>query len=114
MLFLVIFYVYPLRFPTGLFMDGVVAERFGSVVEWKVSDAQMPALMLIYALGIAPLYLIFAVMHVRALRLRDVLELTPLEVLLTQSCIRAFTVIVAVGRVSAVLTRRAVDLAGLA
>jgi uncharacterized membrane protein len=65
LLFVVLFYVYPLKFLMTMLIgpDGVM---FGGRPE-GVSDAQVPGLMAMYAIGFMALFLILAALHWRAL-----------------------------------------------
>src|SRR5262249_44279560 len=82
LLFVVLFYVYPLRFLFG---------RFGG--EWNASGAPFPLhssgdaaeLVLLYGVGFAAAYLIIAALHVNAWRQREKLELNGTERLITMA-----------------------------
>lgn len=73
LMFLVLFYVYPLKFTfavvTGTLPRGALASR-----------AESSTLMLIYGLGFASIFLIFLLMHLHAYRKRAELELTAPEI----------------------------------
>jgi uncharacterized membrane protein len=73
LLFVVLFYVYPLKFLMTMLIgpNGVL---FGRRPQ-GVSDADVPGLMLMYAIGFMALFLILAALHWRALScLRDAPE----------------------------------------
>ncbi len=84
LLFVMLFYTYPLKFLfTGMFrqMTGAVAttDAEGKPVHW-IEAQQSSMLMVIYGLGYATVYLVFVLLYCNALRQREELELTQLEV----------------------------------
>ncbi len=85
LLFVVLLYVYPLKFLFGL----IVGEFSGGVlsvtqsVEPVITQQQIPMLMVMYGLGVAAVYLIFVLMFRYAYRHRDALELDEIEKFLT-------------------------------
>ena len=77
MLFLVLFYVYPLKF---LFNFSITALFFGgSAQPITMTGSEFSALLVIYGLGFAAVYLAVTLLYLHAYRLRDALELTELE-----------------------------------
>ncbi len=81
LLFVVLFYVYPLKFLWSMFFaqftsHGIRDEAFGA--------SQAAALFEIYGLGVAAVFGILALMYWHAYRHRDDLELTPVEVIDTR------------------------------
>jgi uncharacterized membrane protein len=77
LLFLVLFYVYPLKFLfTLVFSNEIYA---GHSVPLKITDAQVPSLMQIYAGGYIAIYFLFFLMYLHAYRRADFLELTAIE-----------------------------------
>jgi uncharacterized membrane protein len=66
LLFVVLFYVYPLKFLMTMLI-GPSGALFGRRPQ-GVSDADIPGLMLMYAIGFMALFLILAALHWRALR----------------------------------------------
>jgi uncharacterized membrane protein len=81
LLFLVLLYVYPLRFMASLLYNGLILGRtqgaFESLTQMTFGDAQR--LMLIYSGGIALIYVVFAALYARAWRARSALELDSVE-----------------------------------
>jgi uncharacterized membrane protein len=100
LLFLVLFYVYPLKFVFTL----IFSQLTGSEIAHAVGDHEAAVLMRVYAIGFAAVFSLFALMYSHAYKLRDELELNPVEVLMTQSAIRENAIMVVVGTVSFVLT----------
>jgi uncharacterized membrane protein len=82
LLFVIVFFVYPLRFVFSIVVEMVKGKRPWEQVHDGVavlSGDQWPALMTIFSLGYLAVFLLFALMHVNAYRLRDALELSPAE-----------------------------------
>jgi uncharacterized membrane protein len=83
LLFVVLFYIYPLKFLfTTLF--GQIADREAAV---QFASKQVTELMVLYGLGFATVYFLIAALHWNAWRHRESLALNGLERLLTVSAI---------------------------
>src|SRR5271169_1700788 len=80
LLFLVLFYVYPLKFVFTMLFSEITGGDVAVDMGWH--EASM--LMRIYALGFAAVFLLFVLMYAHAYRLRGKLELNPVEVLETR------------------------------
>jgi uncharacterized membrane protein len=94
LLFVVLFYVYPLKFLFGYLVNGWMGgstqvHLAGGVVENVIEPHQMPQLMAIFSGGYLAVSLIFVLLFGHALRRREVLELNTLEVLATKISIGA-------------------------
>jgi hypothetical protein len=98
LLFLVLFYSYPLRFMFGALVDGLLGRGFAFSFE------QGRTLMLIYSLGFVGVFAMFALLYRHALHLAGDLELNPIEVLVTRATMQAHLLVVAVGAASAALS----------
>lgn len=98
LLFLILFYVVPLRFVTGIVSD-LLLGRFGSGREIAsvLSFQQMPALQVIYSGGYSAVFGVFALLYRHAARQADRLDLTPVERLLTDERVALAAVHVGVG-----------------
>lgn len=95
LLFVVMFYVYPLKF-----LFTMLVSMF-AVGERPVMEARhFPALMLIYGAGFVAIYTLFALMYLNAYRRRDSLELNELELFDTRAAIGSDVVLVAIGLIS--------------
>jgi uncharacterized membrane protein len=107
LLFLVLFYVYPLKFVfTMLFAEimGTDAVNLG----WHEASV----LMRIYAIGFASVFLLFVLMYGHAYRLRRELELNPVEVLETRSAMQENAVLALVGVTSLLVALKSPGWAG--
>ncbi|TMD36098.1 MAG: DUF1211 domain-containing protein [Chloroflexi bacterium] len=96
LLFVVLFYVYPLKFLFGLALgaNGVT-----------IREAQVPELFLIYAAGFAAVNVLLAVLDLHAYRLRDQLALSNWERFVTKVSIADNAAVIAVCVLSAGLAQ---------
>lgn len=105
LLFVVLFFVYPLKFVfsyvIALYTSGVPFAQMadGSVVP-VVTRAQAPLMMTIYGLGYVAVFLLFALMYLHAWRLRDELGLNEVERFDTRADVRTALLNVGVGVLS--------------
>lgn len=96
LLFLVLFYVYPLKFVfTLLFL-----ELTGSDVGRGLGLAEWGTLMRVYAAGFTAVFTVFALLYIHAYKLRHALGLNEVEVLQTRIEIQQNTIMVAAGAIS--------------
>ena len=113
LLFVVLFYVYPLKF---LYVF-LTRSLFGveSSVRTVISGDQMYDLMLIYSIGFLAIFLLMAVLFWRAYRNRDVLELDAFEVHETKTSLGVYLIQagVAVASILIVVFRGLPAIAGL-
>jgi uncharacterized membrane protein len=77
LLFVVLFYVYPLKFVFSMLLGGVFG---GTRPTGPPGPASGASLMLIYSIAVFVLFVIFALLYCHALRQRQQLELTKLDV----------------------------------
>ena len=108
LLFVMLFYVYPLKFVFNLVFSGLtgapsVVALPGGGTEPVIEPSQVSTLFLIYGGGVIALYSLLALLYVHAYRKRGELELTPVEVFDTRSSIVAHLLAVGVGLVSVVI-----------
>ena len=96
LLFVTLFYVYPVKFLFSLLIHGSSAE-----IAIRLQD--VPKLMIIYGLGYSAVYLLFALLYLHAWGLRRQLELTPTELLDTRSMAYESFALMSVGLLSALL-----------
>jgi hypothetical protein len=98
MLFLVLFYVYPLKFLFNLSITGLL---FGAGPPVSMTGAQLSLLLIIYGLGFAAVYGAMTLLYLHAWRLRDALELSELEKFDTRYVIYRLLTLSAFGVVAA-------------
>jgi uncharacterized membrane protein len=77
LLFVVLFYVYPLKFLTSALVGGVLMRQDNA--PGIATDADGRLLMLLYSLGVLSIFLTFIALHWHAWRQRTVLGLDPRE-----------------------------------
>lgn len=111
LLFVVLFFVYPLKFVFNLMFDQVlgvspwVAMPDGSRVP-VLTREQGPTMMLVFGLGYAAVFLVFALLYHHAYRRRETLELTDLEAYDTLDNVRENLLNVAIAALSIVMAYR--------
>jgi hypothetical protein len=114
LLFVVLFYVYPLKFLWTLLFSQLL--RFGN--PGALRQEQAPALFEIYGAGVAAAYGILAALYWHAFRRRRELALTPVEVIDTRMDVYSNLGLGGIGllsaAVAAILGRVAPKLVGLA
>jgi uncharacterized membrane protein len=115
LLFVTLFYVYPLKFVFNLVLAGITGAPEGGA-EPVIEAGQIPALFVIYGAGIIALYLLLALLYVHAYRKRGELELNLVEAFDTKASIVGHLLAAAIGAVSIVIALtvppRMVGLAG--
>jgi uncharacterized membrane protein len=108
LLFLVVFYVYPLKFLFTLFFNQMLGISFlvtlpGGAVVPMIREEQLPQLFIIYGIGWTAVWLVFVLLYRHALRKREVMGLNAVEVFDTQASIYENLVAACVGLLSIVL-----------
>jgi hypothetical protein len=83
LLFVVLFYVYPLKF----LFTFLTYDILGRAQHTFENDGQVRELLVLYGLGFTAIYLLFAALYWHGLRQRKQLGLNDLEVMLTKSYI---------------------------
>jgi uncharacterized membrane protein len=103
LLFIVLLYVYPLKFLFTLGMNGLI---YGSSpVGPTITRTQGSALLVIYSFGFAGVYLAFTLLYWHAWRLRDQLALSELERFDTRHVIRRLLTVASIGLAMGCLAR---------
>jgi hypothetical protein len=93
LLFLVLFYVYPLKFVFTLLFAQIMGESNGGIsTAWQGS-----VVMRIYAVGFASVFLLFGLMYRHAYKLRGVLGLNAVEELETKNSVRENLLMAGIG-----------------
>jgi len=96
LLFMVLFFVFPLKFLLGALVDrllgyGKMVRLPDGTLERAIEPEHLTVMMSIYGLGFAAVFGIFALLHLHAHRKRHELELNELERLDTLQAIQVFT-----------------------
>jgi uncharacterized membrane protein len=122
LLFIVLFYVYPLKFLFTLLVDQLLGYSTAvnpstGVIE-EIENGQLPLLMVIYGAGFVAVQLVFVLLYLRAYILRDTLGLDAHERSITREEIQNFLLGMGVGLISIAIAilggEEAVSLAGYA
>jgi uncharacterized membrane protein len=107
LLFLVLFYVYPLKFVFTLVIGQITGTTQGDL-DWHEGSV----LMRIYGAGFAAVFTLLLLMYHRAYKLRRELELNSLEIFLTRVEIQENAILAAVGLISFAIAYRDPEWAG--
>jgi uncharacterized membrane protein len=110
MLFIVLLYVYPLKFLFNLFINGMILGGARA----QLNHGQASTLFVIYGMGFVAIYLALAGLYLHAYRRRAELELNEIELLDTRWEVYGMLCMASVGVVSVLvaLTAKYADLAG--
>ncbi len=106
LLFVVLFYVYPLKFLFNMSVTGLLIENGNPAT--VMTGHQFSILLMIYGLGFSAVYLASTLLYVHAYRLRDILELNELERFDTRYQILRLATLALVGLIAAGLAQIAV------
>jgi len=108
LLFLVLFYVYPLKFVfTSLFAQVMGEGNGGISTPW-----QGTVVMSIYGVGFALVFLLFGLMYGHAYKLRGVLGLNPVEELETRNSVQENLLMAAIGVLACLVAFRSPEWSG--
>jgi uncharacterized membrane protein len=102
LLFVVMFFVYPLKFVFTRLIGGTIL-GVGPAISDGLTPADARMLMLVYSSGWVAVFVIFALLHWNAFRRRNDLALAPLETYDAKAGARAHLLSVAVGVTSLLL-----------
>ena len=108
LLFLVLFYVYPLKFVFALIFQQIT----GGAIAGEIGLHEASVIMRIYATGFVAVFVLFALMYVHAYKLRSELGLNQVEVLATRLAVQENLIMASVGALSFVLAWKNPGLAG--
>ena len=105
LLFVVLFYVYPLKFLFTALMDQLlgfstqVGSSTGDVVQ-EIEPAQWPLLIALFSVGFVVVQLVFFLLYLRAYALRDMLKLDAYEVSITREELQGYLLLAGIGLAS--------------
>ncbi len=101
LLFVILFYVYPLKFLfstlVNLFLGVNSVVLADGTVAQVISNSQMPTLMIIYGIGYMAVFLVFALLYIHAYRKREFLHLNAIETHITRELIQRKFIYIAFG-----------------
>lgn len=105
LLFVILFYVYPLKFVWNLVIFGMMGIDAGGGApggtrEPPVRPAQVPMMMVVFGAGFVAVFAVFALLYHHAYRRRDALQLNELEVFDTRTEVQRHLLNVAIGALS--------------
>lgn len=104
LLFVILFFVYPLKFVFQLVVAMALGPAWlpnaGRAAGPIVAPGQGPVMMMIFGAGYVAVFLIFTLLHVHAYRLRDELELNEIERFETRDNLREALLNTAIGVLS--------------
>lgn len=103
LVFLVLFYVYPLKFLFTLIFSNQIYGEGHSPIEMNPADNS--TLMLIYGTGFILIYLVFFLMYWHALKKKDALCLSAIEIFDTKTRLFANLVLIIIGAVSIIVSQ---------
>lgn len=95
LLFVVLFYMYPLKFLFNLIIPG--GEHEVPEGEKIITMDQVPMLMIIYGLGFISVYVIFILLYTHALKSQEELNLSEKEVFVTKTKLYSYVVLLVIG-----------------
>jgi uncharacterized membrane protein len=100
LIFIVLFYVYPLKFLFSLiFSDNIYGPRKSPF--W-IEPRQFPLLMVVYGVGYILIYIILTLLYIHALGKKEILDLTDTEAFDTRTKIYSQLVLISIGGLSIV------------
>ena len=97
LLFVVLFYVYPLKFLFTLSLGGIFGATTRPEQAAMIELRQVPALVAVFSLGYTAVFVVFSLLYLYAYRKRRALELNEYEALRTRIDTITYGVIAAVG-----------------
>jgi len=103
LIFLVLFYVYPLKFLFTLVFGSQIYEEGHSPFIIRVTD--IPKLMMIYGVGYILIYLLFTFMYMHALKKKTELALTAGEIFDTRTKLFKNCLLIAIGLLSILVSQ---------
>ncbi|MBA3963399.1 MAG: DUF1211 domain-containing protein [Chthoniobacterales bacterium] len=103
LLFVVLFFVYPLKFLFTFSFSGIIPIVGPGASPTPMTAAQASTLLIIYGLGFAAVYFALIALYLHAWRMREVLELNELEKLHTRHQIYRLLLLAGVGLLAAAL-----------
>ncbi|HMC81666.1 MAG TPA: TMEM175 family protein [Candidatus Polarisedimenticolia bacterium] len=104
LLFVVLFYIYPLKFLFTLLIDEVFGLN-ADASRSPIGNGQAVTLLTIYSLGFLAVFLVLFLLHLHAYRRRSQLELDELEIFDTRSSLQYNLIFIGVALLSVAMVR---------
>ncbi len=104
LIFVVLFYIYPLKFLFTLLMNLFFFFHDISEVSAVLQRGQMETLMIVYSLGFLATFLVFFLLYLRAYRRREALVLDEIETLHTRSELQGHVIYMSIALLSILIT----------
>jgi uncharacterized membrane protein len=101
LIFIVLFYVYPLKFLFSLLFSDLIYPAGKN--PFSISESDTPQLMAIYGLGYVAIYSVFFLLYFHALRKKHALQLDRMEVFDTKTRMYGQLIMVAIGVCAVIL-----------
>ena len=108
LLFVVPFYVYPLKFVFTMLSSQITGSAAPDAFAWHEASV----IMRIYGAGFASVFLLFVLMYAHAYKLRHQLGLNPVEILETRFAVRENAILTLIGAASLAVAFKSPSLAG--
>jgi uncharacterized membrane protein len=89
LIFVVLFYVYPLKFLFTMFVGEIAGTVPRDVLQGMITEAQVPQLFVVYCLGYTAVFAILGLLNLHAYRLRAALGLDEYETLATRFTVQS-------------------------
>jgi len=102
LIFLVLFYVYPLKFLFTLIFSGQI---YGENSPFRIVADDVPKLMFIYGVGFISIYFVFFLMYLHALHKKEELHLNSVEQFDTKTKILSHMIMMIVGILSVIISQ---------
>lgn len=101
LLFVVLFYVFPLKFVFSFVINGLIFPGSAHIPQVRAADSG--TMMMIYGTGFFLVFMLFGILYWHAYRLRNVMALNPLEIFITRSAMQSCMLLMCVAVVSMTL-----------
>lgn len=100
LLFVVLFYIYPLKFLFSFLISAMFGIDTGVAAAAMITGKDVQLLMLVYSAGFMSIFLVFSLLYLNAYRKRALMELNEVEVLSTRASLNMHIIYVAVAALS--------------
>jgi len=102
LIFVVLFYIYPLKFLFTILVNNIFRFENGALNP-SIETSQEPLLMIIYSLGYLAVFLTFMLFYLHAYRIRKELELSEIEIFITRMSIKGYSIHIVIASLSILL-----------